>query len=199
MKKIIFFLLLLLLSVFSSTCFAQSGLVGCYPLDNNANDYSGFQNNGTDYNLSAVPDRFGNASGASYFVGSGRSVLVSDSNFHFNTYTYSLWCYFDSLPFAGEYYALIAAGGNTADQSVLLGNNATFGHIGFGFGSWDSFPAPHACYQGFLPAINQWYHVVAVRDSCVIKLFINDTLVCIQTPGLRAGDIGTPLTSVSFG
>ena len=65
-------------------------------------------------------------------------------------------------------------------------------HIGFGVGSYDSVPDPHSCYQGTLPNINQWYHIVFTRDNDSLKMFINNDLICFQTTGDNAGYVGSP-------
>jgi hypothetical protein len=60
--------------------FQQSGdLVGYYPFNANANDESGFNNNGTAYGATLTNDRFGNPNSAYYFDGINDYILVPNS------------------------------------------------------------------------------------------------------------------------
>ncbi|MBJ7427751.1 MAG: PKD domain-containing protein, partial [Bacteroidia bacterium] len=56
----------------------NTGLVACYPFSGNAQDQSGFNNNGTNYGATLTTDRFGNANSAYSFNGSSY-ILVPNS------------------------------------------------------------------------------------------------------------------------
>ena len=186
--------LIILLFLFSLRTIAQSNLIGCYPLDNNSNDNSGNNHHGTGYNLTPASDRFSNPNHAYHFSGVNSGVIINDSAFHLNSYTYSIWCNLASLPSVGFYYCVMSIGGGAADQVLLVGNNSTFGHIGFGFGSWDSTGGNAYYYMGTLPNINQWYHVVITRDNDTMKLYVNNILIGFDTTGVNAGYMGNPHT-----
>jgi|GEM_PF-4299818 len=175
--------------------YSQPGLVGCYPFDNSPGDFSGFNHHGIAYNLTPATDRFGLTNRAYHFTGVNSAVIINDSAYMLNNFSYSAWIKLDTLPSSGNYFSVIAIGGNTSDQSILVGNNSSLGHIGFGTGSWDSVPSPHSCYQGFLPNTNQWYHVVVTRDNNDLKLYIDDLFICSQMTGSNAGYIGIPNTA----
>ena len=70
MKKTTYFSIFILL-FFSVTAFGQvtsSGLIACYPMNNNPNDYSGNNNNGTIIvGVTPTMDRFGNPNSAYQF------------------------------------------------------------------------------------------------------------------------------------
>ena len=190
--KKIFFLLALL--VISETAVSQSGLIGCYPLDNNANDFSGFNYHGTAFNVTPTSDRFGNANSAYHFSGASSFIQIPTTGYLLNEYTYSAWCKPTSLPNAltRGYYSIIAIGGDLADQIILLGNDYITNFIGFGAGSWSSTTQPHQCYAATLPLINQWYHLVSTRNDSMLTFYVNGILICTTNySSVNAGYLGT--------
>lgn len=54
------------------------GLLAFYPFNNSANDLSGHNFNGTGYDLTSVPDRFGKPNSAYYFNGTSSHIIVQD-------------------------------------------------------------------------------------------------------------------------
>lgn len=69
------------------------GLVGFYPFNGNANDQSGFNNNGVVYNATLTTDRFGTNQSAYYFDGSGDYIFFPNMfQFHITgDATISFW------------------------------------------------------------------------------------------------------------
>jgi hypothetical protein len=190
------FLAVLLLKV---NLFAQTGLVAFYPLDSTPNDYSGNAIHGTAYNVTPAADRFGIPNHAYHFSGTNSGVIINDSLFKLNSYSYSVWCKPTGLPASGKFYSIFAMGGGILDQSLLIGNYSSGAtYIGFGVGSWDTAGAPHSCYQGTLPAIDHWYHIVVTRDNDSLKMYIDNNLICTQSTGTDAGYRGVP-EAVSIG
>jgi hypothetical protein len=57
----------------------DSSLVGFYPLNGNAYDFSGHTNNGAILGAIPATDRFGNTNGAFYFAGDGSDIEIPDS------------------------------------------------------------------------------------------------------------------------
>src|ERR1043165_3485221 len=56
------------------------GLVGFYPFNGNAYDFSGYMNHGSLTGVTPATDRFGNTNGAYHFAGDGNSyILIPDS------------------------------------------------------------------------------------------------------------------------
>src|SRR4051812_20652010 len=113
MKLFFAFIVLLFVCPLQNT--AQSNLIACYPLDNNAFDFSGNNHNGTAYNLNPDTNRFGYLYYAYNFSGNSSGVIVNDSAFHLNAFTYSAWCKLSILPSPGQYFSLISIGGVVAD------------------------------------------------------------------------------------
>ncbi len=88
-------------------CSSQpNGLVAYYPFNGNANDESGYDNNGTVYGASLTADRFENNNSAYHFNGS--DYISLDTTF-FNGSTavtalsYSLWFKVDEMPTTSAY------------------------------------------------------------------------------------------------
>lgn len=175
---------------------AQSGLVACYPLDNNANDFSGNNYNGITNNVTPTVDRFGNVNSAYNFSGSGSYVDLPFVHFLLNEYSYSVWCRPTNLPAIDNFFSIIAIGGVDADQPMLLGNKPNINYVGFGGGSYDTLLQPHSYFQGFLPMVNQWYHLVMTRENDSLHFYVNDTLVGVVSVGdTTAGYHGSTLVA----
>jgi len=166
--------------------YAQSGLIGCFPLDNNSNDHSN-NNHGIAYNLTGATDRFGNPNQAYHFSGTNSAILLDDSLYRINNYTYSVWFKLDVLPSNGAYFCIMTVGGDIADQVLLVGNDPASGNVGIGGGSYDSSGTPHSYYSGVMPNNNQWYHLVVTRDNDSVKLFIDNALIGFNHTGIDAG------------
>ncbi|HQB50343.1 MAG TPA: PKD domain-containing protein [Candidatus Cloacimonas sp.] len=60
----------------------SNGLVGYYPFTGNANDHSGFRNNGSSNNVILTADRFGRENSAYYFDGSAWITIPETFVFH---------------------------------------------------------------------------------------------------------------------
>jgi hypothetical protein len=167
-------------------------MVACYPLNNNANDMSGNNYNGTTNNLTSVADRFGNPNSAYHFSGSSSYITLPTTGFLLDTFTYSAWCRPTTIPSTGNYYSVLSIGGSVADQAILLGNDAISANIGFGAASWGANVTPHDCNQNSLPVANQWYHVVMTRTNSTVNMYFNDSLVCTGSAGnVDAGYLNT--------
>ncbi|MBS1655247.1 MAG: hypothetical protein JSU05_10415, partial [Bacteroidetes bacterium] len=97
--KIVFFVsFLFFLSSDLSYCQINlnTGLVGYYPFNGNANDASGNNNNGLTQNgVQLTSDRFGNANSAYYFDGTDDYIKVTD-NGSFSTPNMSLVIWFQT-------------------------------------------------------------------------------------------------------
>jgi hypothetical protein len=194
---------LLLLKV---NLFAQTGLVAFYPLDNSPNDYSGNAIHGTACNVTPAADRFGVPDHAYHFSGTNSAVIIKDSLFKLNSYTYSIWCKPTSLPSTGQFYSIFSVGGTVLDQALMIGNYSGSAalskltltpisgsdDIGFGFGSYDTLGASHSCYQGSLPTVDHWYHIVVTRNNDSLKMYVDNSLICTKATGKNAGYQGNP-------
>ncbi len=180
---------------FVTGVYAQVSPIACYPMDGNANDLSGNANHGVMVNVDGATNKFGQPNKALNFSGQNSSIAIEPDFFKLNTYTISLWCKLGNLPMNGQYFSLFSIGGTQADQSVLIGYNDSWQHIGFGFGSYDTQSNPHHCYSGTLPEANQWYHVMVSRNNDSLALFVDGQLICTTNTN---GDAGYAGSQVSF-
>lgn len=72
----------------------STGLVARYDFDGNANDLSGYGNDGTVHGATLTVDRFGNANSAYYFDGVDDSIAVANTNGVFDltaSWTLAAW------------------------------------------------------------------------------------------------------------
>ncbi|HED36924.1 MAG TPA: T9SS type A sorting domain-containing protein, partial [Ignavibacteria bacterium] len=84
----------------------QTGqLAAYYPFNGNADDFSGFNNNGIVHNVTLTADRFNNPNSAYYFNGVNSFIEVpSDSNLNFQkSITINFWIKIDNFPAREEY------------------------------------------------------------------------------------------------
>jgi hypothetical protein len=174
-----------------------SGLIQSYPLDNNANDVSGNNFNGTlTYSFSppvSVADRCGNANSA-YNFSSQKCITIPTASINLNQFTYSAWCRPTSLPASGSGYCIMAVGGVYGYQGIFLGNSTVHG---FGAVSISSANQFYGCYSGTLPVINQWYHLVMTRTNAVTNVYVNGALACSTSSGnSNAGYLGPAITAM---
>lgn len=87
-----------ILVLFSANAFG-SGLVAYYPFSGNANDYSGFGNDGTVYGATLAADRFGNANSAYSFDGIDDYIdIFNTSNLNLTSWTISGWVKVNAFP-----------------------------------------------------------------------------------------------------
>lgn len=94
MKNKILYTFLIL--VFSLNAYCQSGLLGSYPFNGNANDVSGNGNNGVVNGATLTADRFGNLNSAYLFNGIN-SFINLGNNFSYNSHSFSCWARRDSV------------------------------------------------------------------------------------------------------
>ncbi len=189
MTKLSVFVASVLLSVSFLNSTAQS-LPGAYPLDNSGKDYSAHGNNGTTFNRASTTNRYGSAGKATLFSGDNSSIVIDDAPFRSNRYTIGVWFKLSELPASGSYFSILSIGGEISDQSLLVGNNSQFNHIGLGFGSYDEADKPHSCYVGTLPEVGKWYYATICRDETKLSLYLNGKYICSSQTDGAAGYTG---------
>lgn len=201
MKKLLIFLVLFVLNkieVSGQFINLDSGLVGKYCLDGDAIDLSPNKNHGTLYSAQAVMDRFGSPSSAIELSGNNSYVQLDKKNLFNNTFTYAFWYYVQTNPASGSARIMFGAGGTDCDQTVTI-SNAYFGiYTGIGFGGYfNPTSTPYGLSTGTLPPIQQWNHIVTIKSSDSIKMFINGVLVdkkyAPQTPCYAGNDQGAKM------
>ncbi len=158
-----------------------SGLIIWYPFSGNAQDASGNAQHGAISGATLTTDKNGIANSAYFFNGT-TYVSVPSSLLTLNVYTYSIWADATALPSFGTPALLFAVADvvTTRNQSVSLSNNyGSADFVGWGGGSWNNAPTASATgvTTNVLPAINQWYHIVIIRSTDSVTLYVNNLLI----------------------
>lgn len=184
MKNI--FLLFIAIITVAATSIAQTippyvpsnGLVGWWPFNGNANDESGFGNNGTVTSANLTSDRFGNANSAYYFDGTDDNINIPNpailnfplgvsftvSFYYLADFTVSVNSGFNGL--VGRYYDYIGP--------------ANGWQIGRDFSNL-MFEASVPCGNNNIVPLSftQWVHILQVYDrtSGIIYTYYNGNIV----------------------
>jgi hypothetical protein len=168
----------------TSGCFTPtditSGMLACYSLNGNANDGSGNNINGTIYGSPTLgTDHYGNASNAFYFDGVDDYIDITNSLlFQPTQWTYSAWLNFSSNPSVGLNAYILSIGGAGATQGIAVNNNSNVSNQGLISTTYEAVGStPTFVLSGSLPTLGSWYHVVGVRETDTIRLYVNGVQV----------------------
>ena len=157
----------------------KDGLVAYYPLDENANDKSGNNLNGTVYGAVLAPDRFNNSRSAYYFTNLIDYIeLPPDNNlFQSNNFSVSIWV---KIPQVTTIFNQMGIIGNITNYTLtywllgILDNDYPpdlSGKIQFGLRT-----AEPASERGLISTFrlddNIWHHIVIVRDAAASRMYL---------------------------
>ena len=160
----------------------QTGLIGYWPFNGNANDVSGNANNGTVYGATLAADRFGNANSAYSF--DGVDDFIESSNFCYNNgevdQTVSVWfnptsntstigpgqTFFNSAPHNGFNFGYSYIG----NQSIYIFKNSNPGVSAWNIASNVTFNTPTI-------TLNSWHHALVVKQGLEYKFYYNGNFV----------------------
>lgn len=186
-----------------------NGLVAYYPLNGNANDVSGNNNNGTAFgNVTYITDPFGNPGSAASFGGTsnqGRISIDHSASLNFSTgASFAFWvrvssavgtfgngnvgvggsqCFFAKAGDAGGGFWQLSRieGGNTLRHQI--GNNSV-----------STLTADFTPY-----ALNQWVHYIVTMDATGHRTFVNGVLQASNDiPANFAAMVNRPLVIGRF-
>jgi YD repeat-containing protein len=157
-----------------------NGLILYLPLDGNANDASGNNNNGVVTGATLGNDRFGVANKA-YRFNDGNNITVTNSTSLSlaNAFTFSMWVNMQSTTGRDGFGAVNAYGYHSlftknCDRGQLQAAIAPASNGTFQFTTYASSIGNNP----IIPfALNQWKHLTIVYDGTTIKHFINGTMV----------------------
>ena len=159
----------------------SAGLVGYYTLNGSSkvNDNSGHFNNGRAVNTTWTSDRLGNPSFAASFPGAAGDYARVDSNpdLNFGTgdFSFALWMQFPSQNTGAShpYSAVLIRSGNAnapwEGPSVFA--DVVPGHVSFRVSSANQLSSAASSLND-----NAWRHYAFVRESNVLKIYINGVL-----------------------
>ena len=139
-------------------------LVAYYPFNGNANDESGYGNNGTVYGAQLTADRFGNANSAYYFNGTSDSIRVLNSpSLNFQYGSFCAWVYYEG----GTYNPRVLSKGPQYDIFI---EQSVGGGLGANFNTQTD-------RSNYVVPSNQWHFLCIVKDTAEVRFYDNGTLV----------------------
>jgi hypothetical protein len=175
----------LLCVIITQNSFSQitQGLVGYYKFDGDFIDSSSNQNNAIDFNSTFTFNRFAIRDKAIQLNGTNAYIEIPIKNNLNPNYTISAWVNCLGYPPNNSQATIISIGGSVSDQGISLTNNYS-GYSGWGVYSYSSSSIA-AFANGQLPDTNRWYHIVSIRDSNSLSMYLNGALVTkINATGL---------------
>lgn len=149
------------------------GLVAYYPFKGNANDESGYSNNGNNNGASLTPDRFSNSNSAYSFNGSSSYIYVSHSSSLQPTggLTLSAWVKIDNL---NNTSSLLAKGSDNSVGMYSLRYESSNHSFYFQINFSDFVPGTQIVVNSTTTTqSNIWYNVIGVFDGTYMKIYIN--------------------------
>ena len=180
MKKTLLFIATSVAMLTASAQIPSAGLIAYYSFTGNANDGSGYANNGVVTSATLTTDRFGNANSAYSFNGSSSVITIPSAPILetiTNQYSFSVWTKInlfnsgqfsiidkDTLcpPTSGKTPFLFVADNISNSgyqiQNIACGVSTQFGKAGIN------------------AQLNTWTHTVATYDGSNIKFYVNGIL-----------------------
>jgi hypothetical protein len=151
-----------------NTAKGEQGLVGWWPLDGNARDYSPYAHNGTVNGATLTTDREGKANSAYSFNGTSNYISIPD--FDLSTYiTESAWVYPTA---SSQTTKILGKHSGGSDVQGTLGTNTGYAWFEINTGGvYRSVMAPSPL------AVNSWSLITATYDGTNAKLYVNGALV----------------------
>jgi hypothetical protein len=168
---------------------AFSSNIALYQLDGNANDTTG-DYNGTATNVTYSTGQFGQAA---VFNGSTSFIDTNIDSSIGNSYSISLW--FNSNSNASTWKQLTGLDNDTYNYTAFISRqaNGTLNFIGSDDGS-------NVTATGTtVTSINQWYHVVAVKDGTTTKLYLDGQEEATGSANATTSWLGSLILGKYFG
>ena len=150
-----------------------NGLVGYWPFEGNANDASGKGNHGTVNGATLTTDRNGITNSAYSFDGLSNYVQLGPNDFNAinildnNNFTVSFWV--NDLKGASSYFMNFGWGVHIYNSIDSL--KPAFGHVGI----WPDNKWYNVKSKSSIK-LNNWYHIVAVKNNNLQFIYINGVL-----------------------
>lgn len=126
-----------------------------------------------------------NTGGSYYYMDHDSAFTMGSSDF-----SIAAWVYYTTVPTSGNYQIIISKQGGSGEfQLYLDGSN------GFILGcaratAWGSYVDVQAG-SGTIPSANTWVHVVGVRESSALKIYVNGELKNTSAFSGSVWDTGT--------
>ena len=172
-----FVVCILILTLFTKFVYSQSaqGLIGYWPLNGNASDSSGYNNNGAIFNAISTSDRNGNPNGAYYFDGATSYIDCGNNIPSFtNQVSISVWVKTNTLNSATAY--IVGKYGWTG--SSIKGFHMLMANSMVQFAGWDQINTyNYITSRNITINDNKWHHLVGTINSSIYELWIDGAKV----------------------
>ncbi len=173
-----------ILTVLTTNSLAD-GLVAYYPFNSNANDASGFGNDGVNHGAVLVPDHFNNPNSAYLFSGAQNITFTNVPLTNADNWTMAAWV---KPVIPSQNSTIVSVGfddGTAASNGYELGINSGQ-YYGCVFGGVSSFYST-STFTG----TNAWHHVAIIRSNSVAYIYLDGRIwFGTSTP--------SPLTPTAF-
>jgi hypothetical protein len=157
----------------------KNGLVACYPFNTNAKDETKNQHDGTVNGATLTSDRFGKASSAYDFDGNSYIQLANPDDFKNNTFTFSAWVNVATVETSSSIFFAGVGIGMTHGTGVL--NKLSWAGI-----LYNNEDAPYDQFAHVYTNnnINEWHHLVLVRNATQAKIYVDGVLERTSTTAI---------------
>ncbi len=195
--------LIIILSCLSFFGFAQynilDSLILYYPFDGNANDWSGYNFDGTVSGASLTTDHQGNANHAYYFDGVNDFIdLPNNPKLHPDfPFTFGAWVKPENISTNPHFHVVCTefTTTNTYNGALLQRNSSQALGAIVGNGGIIGSSSSKGKYSNQTLQDNNWYYVVGVYESVSnIKVYIN----CVEDAGIYIGSATTYYKNTSL-
>lgn len=166
------FLILLCLTVSAQNIDLQSGLIGYWPFNGNANDESGLNFNGTVYNAELSTDKYGYKNSCYLFKGINEYIKIQTKLDQLKNYTLSIWIH----PFTAN------------NQKILKSNYWELAINSLHKIDFDFYYGQYQCSPEIL--IEQWNNITLTFDGSNFKFYLNGKMIDSWN-----GKVGLPTTN----
>lgn len=170
----------------------NDGLIGYYPFNGNANDESGYNNNGVVYGALLSSNRFGQANRAYAFDGLSSFIEIVPDTLTLNDFTVSVWArctgWKNQYPMDAQYIF----DGHAAERNVETNftrpgmfiaytrSNDSINAIsgcGYSMTNDQDIYFPMQWYASNSTYLNDWVHLVIMRSGNDTKMYVNNQLI----------------------
>lgn len=186
MKKLIMAITMAMVTSFAMATSLTDGLVGYWPFDGDAKDYSGNSNHGTTHGVTLTADRNGNSRSAYLF--NGEDYISVAGNIQLNAiadFTLSVWI--NVRYWTEDFFIPIACKGSTRQYGVEIVDEKREWVISTGYKSVfevqelqknTAGPDGNACiFSNKTIPTGQWIHIAVTRNGHILCAFFNGELI----------------------
>jgi hypothetical protein len=156
-----------------------TGLIARYPFDGNANDISGYANNGSLVGgITLTTDRFGIANRAYSFNGTDSYILIPDSpslDTPTTAVTQAAWIYVYGPSNVGEHYNPLIMKSNSPINEFMYRMIADPSYLGMSVNSWGNSQS-----VGIVMPLNTWHHVASVYSNSTVTFYYDGANIGTQ-------------------